>query len=65
MDEPRSCTVPVNGVRTDGKFLSFGDSIFYDDGGKALARTVAIVELPNGDVVEVQPSQVKFTDQND
>ncbi|MDP9996476.1 hypothetical protein J2W28_006945 [Variovorax boronicumulans] len=34
----------------------------YDEGNNAIPKTVAIIEKDNGQVIEVEPSTVRFLD---
>lgn len=48
--------------KKSGKFHQFGQSPFSDDSGQYHTKTVAIVELDDGQVIEVDPKSMKFTD---
>ena len=43
-----------------GNFIQFGNSIYFDDGNNPHPKTVAIVELDGGQVVQVDPYMVRF-----
>lgn len=60
MSEPRPCEVNYSYETKKGNFIQFGNSIYFDDGNNPHAKTIAIVELENGQVAEVDPHMVKF-----
>lgn len=62
MAEPRNCEVNYSYETKKGKFIQFGNSIYFDDGSNPHPKTVAIVELEGGQVAEVEPHMVKFID---
>ena len=64
MAESRKCEVKYSSETKEAKFIRFGDSIYFDDGNNAIPKTVAIVELDNGQVAEVDPYMIKFTDKS-
>ncbi|WP_153065806.1 hypothetical protein [Achromobacter xylosoxidans] len=58
----RKCEIHIYGKIQAGNFYRFGDSIYFDDGNNPMPKTVAIVELADGKVVEVEPNQIRFID---
>lgn len=62
MSEPRRCEVKYSHEKKQGNFFQFGSSIYFDDGNNPHPKTIAIVELDGGQVVEVDPCMVRFLD---
>ena len=60
MKETRKCTVRWSHKTEEGNFVQYGTRIIYDDGNNPLQKSSAIVEMEDGQVVEVDPSQIKF-----
>ena len=60
MSEPRRCEVKYSYETKQGNFIQFGNSIYFDDGNNPHPKTVAIVELDGGQVVQVDPYMVRF-----
>jgi hypothetical protein len=62
MAETRECIVHggEHGEPKRGWFHQFGTSYYSDGAGDQHDRTVAIVEMEDGRVIEVEPSQVRF-----
>ena len=61
MTEPRRCEVKYSHEIKTGNFIQYGNSIYFDDGNNPHPKTIGIVELDNGQVVEVDPHMIKFT----
>lgn len=63
MAETRPCEIASSwGQPKVGKFHKWGNAVTYDDGNQPHDRTIAIVELEDGTVVEAGPKEIKFTD---
>lgn len=57
MSEPRRCKVQGQ----QGTFVQYGQTPYTDEGNNPIGmRTVAIVEMDSGHVVEVPPSLITF-----
>lgn len=63
MVETRPCEIAQSwGPAKVGTFHRWGTAITYDDANQPHDKSIAIVELEDGKVIEVSPSEVKFTD---
>ncbi len=58
MEETRRCE--VKGFHEKGNFVKFGQMVITDEGNNYFQRECAIVELDSGQVIEVEPSWIKF-----
>lgn len=47
---------------SDGYFHRWSDSVTYDDAGKQIPTTVAIVETLSGNILRVEPELITFID---
>lgn len=45
-----------------GKFHRWGNEVVYDDGNQPHDRTIGIVEVESGEVRQVTPREIQFTD---
>jgi len=61
MEERRKCIVSDYSKTTNGYFIQFASKVISDEGHNKFQNTIAIVETDDGQVVEVEPGQVKFT----
>lgn len=58
MEETRRCE--VSGFHEKGNFIKYGKMVVTDEGNNYFQQDSAVVELDDGRVIEVKPSQIKF-----
>lgn len=59
-DERRECRVVAYGETKTGMFVKYAAIKFMDEGNHPYTAEQAIVELDNGTVVTVDPTQIRF-----
>lgn len=59
-EKPRRCVIDLGYRKAEGNFIQYGNGIVYDDSNQPLQRTMAIIEMDDGSVMEVSPSEVRF-----
>lgn len=62
MAESRRCQVKDYHETKQGNFIQFGIGVYHDEGNNPHQKTIAIVELDGGQVIEVDPGMIKFID---
>lgn len=60
MQDKRRCSVTLGHEQKEGNFVQYGNKIIYDEGNNALQKTIAVVELDDGYVVEPDPGHIRF-----
>ncbi|MGF6417053.1 hypothetical protein ABH900_000514 [Stenotrophomonas sp. AN71] len=57
---PRACTVGFGDGEREGIFHMFGHVKALDEGNNPYVHLIAVVELKDGRVIEVEPASVRF-----
>ncbi len=60
MEQIRDCIVRFESGNEKGKFHRWADVKDLDDANQPYTHTVALVELEDGKIVEVPPSQLRI-----
>jgi len=58
----RKCRVPVGNGFQEATFHLFGTEIVWGDDNMPHDRTVAFVEASNGQMMKLEPEEVRFLD---